>query len=100
MHTPKEPHAAKPSKPATSLSGLAYIEQYKGIAIADMEQYGIPASINLDQALLDSGMANSKLAREARSDEHREGQGRVSQYISGRERDTKKKKNKTSKNNS
>src|SRR3546814_645980 len=65
MHTPKEPHAAKPSKPATSLSGLAYIEQYKGIAIAEMEQYGIPASIKLAQALLESGNGNSTLAREA-----------------------------------
>lgn len=54
-----------PSKPATSLSGLAYIEQYKAIAIAEMEQYGIPASIKLAQALLESGNGNSTLAREA-----------------------------------
>ncbi|WP_262250193.1 glucosaminidase domain-containing protein [Parapedobacter soli] len=67
---PAEPsrkhEAPKPSKPAaTSLSGLAYIDQYKDIAIAEMEQYGIPASIKLAQALLESGNGNSTLAREA-----------------------------------
>ncbi|PRD53756.1 glucosaminidase domain-containing protein [Sphingobacterium gobiense] len=50
---------------ATSISGLAYIDQYKDIAIAEMNQYGIPASIKLAQALLESGNGNSYLAREA-----------------------------------
>lgn len=50
---------------ATSTSGLSYIEQYKDIAIAEMNQYGIPASIKLAQALLESGSGNSFLAREA-----------------------------------
>lgn len=49
----------------TSTSGLTYIEQYKDIAIAEMNQYGIPASIKLAQALLESGNGNSYLAREA-----------------------------------
>lgn len=44
---------------------MAYIEQYKDIAIAEMERYGIPASIKLAQALLESGNGNSTLAREA-----------------------------------
>src|SRR5690606_606668 len=70
VHRPHKPQQdAKPSsrdsKPATSLSGLAYIERYKDIAIAEMEQYGIPASIKLAQALLESGNGNSALAREA-----------------------------------
>lgn len=53
----------KPNKkPATSISGLAYIERYKGIAIEEMNRYGIPASIKLAQALLESGNGNSYLA--------------------------------------
>ena len=36
----------------TSLTGLNYIERYKGIAIEEMEKYGIPASIKLAQALI------------------------------------------------
>lgn len=65
--TPRQhqPRNTPPAKPATSLSGLAYIEQYKDIAIAEMEQYGIPASIKLAQALLESGNGNSTLARKA-----------------------------------
>lgn len=63
-HRPNK-EAIPPPKPATSLSGLAYIERYKAIAIAEMEQYGIPASIKLAQALLESGNGNSILAREA-----------------------------------
>lgn len=50
---------------ATSTSGHQYIEQYKDIAIAEMNQYGIPASIKLAQAILESGNGNSYLAREA-----------------------------------
>ena len=50
---------------ATSTSGHQYIEQYRDIAIAEMNQYGIPASIKLAQAILESGNGNSYLAREA-----------------------------------
>ena len=53
------------SKGATSISGLSYIERYKDIAIAEMNQYGIPASIKLAQALLESGNGNSYLATNA-----------------------------------
>ncbi len=48
------------NKPA--VSGLSYIERYKGIAIEEMNRYGIPASIKLAQALLESGNGNSYLA--------------------------------------
>ncbi len=66
IHQPHKPQqASTPAKQATSLSGLTYIEQYKDSAIAEMEQYGIPASIKLAQALLESGNGNSTLAREA-----------------------------------
>ncbi|PRD46467.1 glucosaminidase domain-containing protein [Sphingobacterium haloxyli] len=50
---------------AAFISGQAYIDRYKDIAIAEMNQYGIPASIKLAQALLESGNGNSYLAREA-----------------------------------
>lgn len=49
----------------TSITGLNYIERYRGIAVAEMEKYGIPASIKLAQALLESGNGNSSLAVEA-----------------------------------
>lgn len=48
-----------------SASAEAYIAQYKDIAISEMDQYGIPASIKLAQALLESGNGNSSLARQA-----------------------------------
>lgn len=46
-------------------SAEAYIAKFKDIAIQEMNQYGIPASIKLAQALLESGNGNSKLARQA-----------------------------------
>ncbi|MCL7988577.1 glucosaminidase domain-containing protein [Sphingobacterium sp. lm-10] len=49
----------------TSSSGNSYIDRYKSIAISEMNQYGIPASIKLAQALLESGNGNSYLATEA-----------------------------------
>ncbi len=39
-----------------------YIETYKYIAISEMRQSGIPASIKLAQAILESGFGNSELA--------------------------------------
>lgn len=65
----KRPPARTPSAPnrenaaRTSLSGWEYIDTYKGIAVAEMERYGIPASIKLAQAILESGSGNSELAR-------------------------------------
>ena len=61
--TDSRPVVTTPS--GTSLSGHEYIAQYKGIAIDEMNRYGIPASIKLAQALLESGNGNSTLAREA-----------------------------------
>lgn len=60
-NTPAAVHKA----PQTSMAGNEYIERYKAIAIAEMNTYGIPASIKLAQALLESGNGNSYLAREA-----------------------------------
>ena len=43
----------------------AYILQYKDHAIKNMQEYGIPASITLAQAIIESGSGTSRLAREA-----------------------------------
>jgi hypothetical protein len=42
-----------------------YVEKYKGIAIKEMKDYGIPASITLAQGILESNAGRSKLATEA-----------------------------------
>jgi hypothetical protein len=39
------------------------VDQYKNIAMANMKQYGIPASIILAQAILESGAGRGDLAR-------------------------------------
>ncbi len=44
---------------------LAYIEQYKDIAIEKMLEYQIPASITLAQGILESGNGRSELTRKA-----------------------------------
>lgn len=53
------------TKSGVSITGSAYIDRYKNIAIAEMNKVGIPASIKLAQALLESGAGNSYLAKEA-----------------------------------
>jgi flagellum-specific peptidoglycan hydrolase FlgJ len=40
---------------------LAYIEKYKGVAQSNMKKYGIPASIILGQAILESGSGTGPL---------------------------------------
>lgn len=62
------PSKGKPGKQSSqtltrSSTAEAYIERFKDIAIAEMNTYGIPASIKLAQALLESGNGNSTLAR-------------------------------------
>ena len=42
----------------------AYILKYKDLAIKQMQEYGIPASITLGQACVESGNGTSRLARE------------------------------------
>lgn len=66
LSSPKatEPKTSSPARPASQTS-LSYIDQYKDVAIREMNQYGIPASIKLAQALLESGNGSSYLAREA-----------------------------------
>ncbi|NJB86515.1 hypothetical protein GGR26_002283 [Lewinella marina] len=49
---------------ARELEQLDYVKQYKHIALEQMEQEGIPASITLAQGLLESGVGQSTLALE------------------------------------
>lgn len=42
-----------------------YVDRYHHIAIANMERYGIPASITMAQGILESDCGNSRLARQA-----------------------------------
>ncbi len=42
-----------------------YIENHKQLAIENMQEYKIPASIKMAQAILESGSGNGRLAREA-----------------------------------
>lgn len=44
-----------------------YIETYKDIAMREMKEYKIPASITLAQGIIESGAGNSALAREAKN---------------------------------
>ena len=46
---------------------LAYIEEWKAIAIQEQVDYGIPASITMAQALLESQAGQSELAVEAKN---------------------------------
>ena len=63
--TAKPSVSGRTSAGSTSLSSYDYIARYKDIAIEEMDKYGIPASIKLAQALLESGNGNSELARSA-----------------------------------
>ena len=44
-----------------------YIETYKDIAMKEMKDHKIPASITLAQGIIESGAGNSALAREAKN---------------------------------
>ena len=46
---------------------LAYIEEWKGVAIQNQAEYGIPASIIMAQALLESAAGTSELAVNAKN---------------------------------
>lgn len=57
--------AVVPARGQGKMTREQYIERYKATAIEQMEIYGIPASIKMAQALLESDNGNSRLAREA-----------------------------------
>jgi flagellum-specific peptidoglycan hydrolase FlgJ len=50
---------------APKISKLEYIDKYRDIAIQEMNEFKIPASITLAQGILESGSGNSRLATEA-----------------------------------
>lgn len=55
------------SKKYTPSSRQAYIDRYSNLAIKEMHRTGIPASITLAQAVLESGNGNSTLARNSKN---------------------------------
>lgn len=59
----EKPIYVSPTIPQTAAE--IYINQFKNIAIREMNNTGIPASITLAQGILESGSGNSKLAKEA-----------------------------------
>lgn len=60
-----EKAATKENPNFTNFTTLSYISTFKDVAIAEMNAYGIPASITLAQGILESGSGNSSLARYA-----------------------------------
>lgn len=67
--TPTKKEVEKPKevvvKPRKIVSTEDYISVYKDIAISEMKQYGIPASITLAQGILESGSGRGTLAVKA-----------------------------------
>lgn len=49
----------------TNYTVASYIQRFKGIAVTEMNRYGIPASITMAQAILESGIGKSDLAKYA-----------------------------------
>ena len=64
--TPEELRATSAVKVTPALI-REYINTYKDIAMVEMQRYGIPASITLAQAILESGSGQGRLARHARN---------------------------------
>ncbi|MDY0199243.1 MAG: glucosaminidase domain-containing protein [Tenuifilaceae bacterium] len=54
-----------PSVAQKKISSEEYIKRYQGLAVSQMEKFGVPASIILAQGLLESGSGNSTLAVKA-----------------------------------
>ena len=52
------------STEAAQISRSQYVEMWKEIAVQQMLDHNIPASITLAQGILESGSGNSKLATE------------------------------------
>ncbi len=50
---------------ASNVEGGIHKKNHRNLAIKEMYENGIPASIKLAQAIIESGNGNSRLAREA-----------------------------------
>lgn len=44
---------------------VQYVEAHKDLAVAEMQMWGVPASVTLAQAILETGAGSSRLAKEA-----------------------------------
>lgn len=58
-----EKAANKANPDYKSRTTVMYIDEFKGVAIEEMNKYGIPASITLAQGIIESGSGNSSLAK-------------------------------------
>ena len=56
-------HEVPPALQVTGAVTQKYIEDYKDIAMVEMQRYNIPASITLAQGILESGSGQGRLAR-------------------------------------
>ena len=56
-------HEVPPAMQVTTAVTQKYIEDYKDIAMVEMQRYNIPASITLAQGILESGSGQGRLAR-------------------------------------
>ncbi len=57
-------YAPVSAKELNTTTASEYIKRHKELAIAEMRKYGIPASVTLAQALIESRAGNSRLARQ------------------------------------
>ncbi len=59
----KDYFADDPADDAETRRVKAYIRRYKKVAVAEMEKYGIPASVKLAQAIIESNAGSSALSK-------------------------------------
>jgi len=57
------PYAPVSPKTLADKKALAFIDQYKSVARTEMNKFGIPASIKMAQALIESNAGKSRLAK-------------------------------------
>jgi len=65
LEIPSNDNGNNSSSGSATATASAYIERFKPIAIAEMKRTGVPASIKMAQAILESGYGRSELAKKA-----------------------------------